>query len=77
MDLFTRRLKNTYKLVAGSIARRRRVRKVKSALYQRNVYSFLCPYCDRILQVTHLRWSAIECLYCKLDIANSSVVLEN
>mgnify|MGYP001156964956 CR=1 len=77
MDLFTRRLKDTYKLVAGSIARRRRVRKVKSALYQRNVYSFLCPYCDRILQVTHLRWSAIECLYCKLDIANSSVVLEN
>ena len=77
MDIFTRRLKGAYKLVIGAIERRRRVRKVKSALYQRNVYSFLCPYCERILQVTHLRWSAIECLYCKLDIANSSVVLEN
>ena len=76
MDIFTRRLKGAYKLVAGAIERRRRVRKVKSALYQRNVYSFLCPYCERILQVTHLRWSAIECLYCKLEIANSSVVLE-
>ena len=76
MDLFTRRLKCAYKLVTGAIERRRRVKKVKSALYQRNVYSFLCPYCERILQVTHLRWSAIECLYCKLDIANSSVVLE-
>ena len=77
MDIFTRRLKGAYKLVTGAIERRRRVKKVKSALYQRNVYSFLCPYCERILQVTHLRWSAIECLYCKLDIANSSVVLEN
>ena len=76
MDIFTRRLKGAYKLVAGAIERRSRVKKVKSALYQRNVYSFLCPYCERILQVTHLRWSAIECLYCKLDIANSSVVLE-
>ena len=29
MDIFTRRLKGAYKLVAGAIERRRRVKKVK------------------------------------------------
>ena len=39
------------------------------------VFRFVCPACKSLLEVTHLRWSKIECLYCKEVIKNSEVKL--
>ena len=39
------------------------------------VFRFVCPNCKSLLEVAHLRWSDIECLYCKKEIKNSEVKL--
>ncbi|QDP46742.1 MAG: hypothetical protein Tp156SUR915002_32 [Prokaryotic dsDNA virus sp.] len=75
MDYFTRRIKSAYKLVREARDRRRRRIKYQSLLFKRPTYKFMCPYCDRLMEVTHLYWESVECLYCGFEIANSKAEL--
>ncbi len=50
---------------------------VSSMIYQkRTTFKFDCPDCSLELEVTHLMWSALECLHCKAEFEKEDVILK-
>lgn len=46
-------------------------------IYQkRTTFKFDCPKCIEELEVTHLSWSAIECLKCQEEIEREDIELK-
>ena len=46
-------------------------------IYQkRTTFKFDCPECTLELEVTHLYWSALVCIYCDKEIDKEDMVLK-
>jgi len=46
-------------------------------IYQKKTtFRFDCPECTLEIEVTHLYWSAIECLHCQKEIEQEDIELK-
>jgi len=43
---------------------------------KRTTFKFDCPDCSLELEVTHLMWSALECIHCKAEFEKEDVELK-
>jgi len=39
-------------------------------------FRFDCDHCNKELQVTHLRWWSLECIFCHSEILNYEIQLK-
>jgi len=37
------------------------------------VFNFDCNHCQATMQVTHIMWTAVECLYCKEEVFKQDI----